>query len=135
MIARKPFFKKVDCLRIYVDDLEKGLAFYRDKLGHPMIWRSEDAIGLRMPGQDTEIVIQTRDNKAEINLLVDSVPDAIQEMIEIGGTLIFGPIDIPIGKYAILKDPWNNELPILDSSKGLFITDKDGKIIGQANQS
>jgi len=131
MIAKKPLFKKVDCYRIYVDDLEKGLAIYRDKLGHPIIWRSEDAIGLRIPDQDAEIVIQTKNKKAEVNLLVESVPEAINEIIEVGGSLLFGPIDIPIGKYAILKDPWNNELAILDRSKGLFITDKDGNIIGQ----
>jgi predicted enzyme related to lactoylglutathione lyase len=63
--------------------------------------------------------------------LVDSVSEAILEIKEAGGSLIFGPIDIPIGKYATLKDPWNNELAILDSSKGMFITDKDGNIIGQ----
>jgi lactoylglutathione lyase len=129
--ANKPIFKKVDCLRVYVDNLEKGLEFYRDKLGHSIIWRSEDAIGLRIPEQDTEIVIQTRDKKTEVNLLVDSVSEAILKIKEAGGSLIFGPIDIPIGKYATLKDPWNNELAILDTSKGLFITDKEGNIIGQ----
>lgn len=126
--------KKVDCLRLYVDDLEKGLDFYKTKLGHKIIWRTSDAIGLRLPDQDAEIVIQTRDKKTEVNLLVDSVPDAIMEFEKAGATLVYGPIEIPIGKYAILKDPWDNELAILDSSKGLFITDNQGNIIGQESK-
>jgi len=107
MATKKPLFKKVDCFRIYVDDLEKGLAMYRDSLGHPIIWRSDNAIGLQMPDQDAEIVIQTKDNKTEVNLLVESVSEAINAIVEAGGGLLFGPIDIPIGKYAIIKDPWN----------------------------
>jgi lactoylglutathione lyase len=131
MDIKKPLFKKVDCYRIYVDDLEKGLAFYRDQLGHRLIWRSEDAIGLQLQDQDAELVIQRRDKRTEINLLVESVPKAIEAMEAAGGTVKFGPIDIPIGQYAILEDPWGNELPILDSSKGLFVTDEDGNIIGR----
>jgi lactoylglutathione lyase len=123
--------RKVDCLRIYVDDLDKGLTFYKEKLGHKIIWRTTDAIGLQLPDQDAELVIQTRDKKTEVNLLVESVPEAIKEFKKAGANLVYGPIDIPIGQYAILKDPWDNELAILDSSKGLFITDKNGNIIGQ----
>jgi catechol 2,3-dioxygenase-like lactoylglutathione lyase family enzyme len=33
----EPLFRKVDCLQIPVPDLEAGLAFYRDRLGHPLI--------------------------------------------------------------------------------------------------
>ena len=33
-----PLFRKVDCVRIPVPDLEAGLAFYRDQLGHALIW-------------------------------------------------------------------------------------------------
>jgi lactoylglutathione lyase len=126
-----PQIKKVDCIRIYVDDLAKGLAFYQEKLGHTVIWKSNEAIGLRLPNQDAELVIQTRDKKMEVNLLVDSVSEAIKEFEKAGAVLVYGPIEIPIGKYAIVKDPWGNELPLLDSSKGLFITDKNGNIIGQ----
>jgi len=44
-----PLLRKVDCLQIPVPDLEEGLAFYRDRLGHDLIWRTETAAGLRMP--------------------------------------------------------------------------------------
>ena len=33
-------FRKIDCLQIPVPDLDAGLAFYRNSLGHSLIWRS-----------------------------------------------------------------------------------------------
>ncbi|MGD0878449.1 MAG: hypothetical protein ABSA01_09930 [Anaerolineales bacterium] len=57
--AQTALFNKVDCLRLNVPDLESGLAFYRDRLGHSLIWRSNVAAGLRLPRSEAEIVIQT----------------------------------------------------------------------------
>ncbi len=48
----KPYVKKIDALQIPVPDLDIGLAFYRDRLGHELVWRSETAAGLRMPDTD-----------------------------------------------------------------------------------
>ena len=45
-----PLLHTVDCVRLYVPDLEAGLAFYRHALRHELIWRMEHALGLRMPG-------------------------------------------------------------------------------------
>ena len=57
--------RKVDCVRLYVPDLEAGLAFYRDSLGHELIWRTETTTGLRLP--DTELNLsfkqKTKDRK------------------------------------------------------------------------
>ena len=39
----RPLVRKVDCLQIPVSDLEAGLAFYRDRLGHDLIWRTQSA--------------------------------------------------------------------------------------------
>ena len=38
-----PLLRKIDCLQIPVPDLEEGLAFYRDRLGHDLIWRTQTA--------------------------------------------------------------------------------------------
>ena len=51
----KPLFQKVDCVRLYVPDLDAGLAFYRDRLGHELIWRTGKQAGLRLPGDVTEM--------------------------------------------------------------------------------
>lgn len=36
-----PLFRKVDCVRLGVPDLESALAFYRDRLGLGLVWRTE----------------------------------------------------------------------------------------------
>ena len=42
-------FRKVDCHSIPFADLDAALAFYRDGLGHELIWRDDWAAGLRLP--------------------------------------------------------------------------------------
>jgi catechol 2,3-dioxygenase-like lactoylglutathione lyase family enzyme len=68
--------RKVDCVRLFVPHLEAGLAFYRDRLGHELIWRTETAVGLRLPETDAELVLQTEDQRQEVDLLVDSADEA-----------------------------------------------------------
>ena len=48
-------FKDIDCLQIPVPDVEAGLAFYRDALGHALIWRTPTAAGLQMADSASEI--------------------------------------------------------------------------------
>ena len=57
-----PVLQYVDAVTVPVPDPDRGLAFYRDVLGHQLIWRSEAAgqAGLRTPGSGTEIVLTTR---------------------------------------------------------------------------
>ena len=68
--------------------------------------------------------------RAATDLLVESVPDAIERFVAAGGTLLVGPFDIRIGLCAVLWDPWQNPLVILDQSKGLLRTDAAGRVIG-----
>jgi len=124
-------FKSTDCLRLYVSNLEEGLRFYRDALGLKLIWRTDTAIGLGMADLVTEVVIQTENKRQEIDIKVDSVIDAVKIIESAGGQIVYGPFEIKIGKCAVIRDPWDNEYVILDSTKGTFITDGDGKIIGQ----
>ncbi len=126
----KPLIRKVDCLRLYVPDLETGLAFYRDCLGHELIWRSATAAGLRMPDTDAELVLQTEEQRQEIDLLVDSADKATAFFERAGGKVIVSPFDIQIGRCAVVEDPWGNPLVLLDASKGLLKTDAAGNVIG-----
>jgi lactoylglutathione lyase len=66
-----------------------------------------------------------------IDIKVDSVMDAAVKIEKAGGQILYGPFDIKIGKCAVVKDPWGNKYVILDHTKGTFITDDDGNIIGQ----
>jgi lactoylglutathione lyase len=122
--------RKVDCIRLYVADLEAGLSFYRDRLGHSLIWRTETAVGLRLPESDAELVLQTEDQRQEVDLLVDSADEAAIFVEQAGGKVIVPPFDIQVGRCVVLEDPWGNPLVLLDTSKGLFKTDADGNVIG-----
>lgn len=124
-------FTKVDCIRLYVPDLEKGVEYYRDRLGLKLIWKSNTAFGLGMDDDLTEIVIHNEREGIEIDFTVDSVPEASATIKTAGGEIVEGPFDIKIGKCAVVKDPWDNQYVILDASKGTFLTDNDGNIIGQ----
>ena len=126
----KPYVKKIDALRIPVPDLDTGLAFYRDRLGHELVWRSESAAGLRMPDTDAEMVLQTEREGLEINLLVESADSASDAIEGAGGTVVEPPFDIPIGRCAVVEDPWGNRLVILDMSRGALLTDEEGNVVG-----
>jgi lactoylglutathione lyase len=125
-----PLIRKVDCIRLYVPDLEAGLAFYRDQLGHELIWRTETAAGLSLPESDSELVLQTEDQRQEVDLLVDSADEAAKFVEQAGGRVIVPPFDIQIGRCVVVEDPWGNPLVLLDTSKGLLKTDADGNVIG-----
>lgn len=125
-----PLFRNVDCLRIGVADLAAALAFYRDALGHELIWRTDTAAGLRLPESDAEIVIHTEGRGMEVDLSVDSVPDAVATFVTAGGEVVAPPFEIQIGLCAVVRDPWGNVLVILDASKGSLRTDDAGNVIG-----
>ena len=125
-----PLIRKVDCVRIYVPDLEAGLAFYRDQLGHELIWRTATAAGLRLPETDAELVIQIEEQRQEIDLLVDSADAAARFIEQAGGKVIVTPFDIQIGRCVVVEDPWGNPLVLLDMSKGSLTTDAEGNVIG-----
>jgi len=127
---RKPLFLKVDCLALPVDDLEAALTFYRDRLGHSLIWRTKTSAGLRMGDGPAELVLRESADPPETDLLVESAAEAARRFVEAGGKIVAGPFDIKIGKCVVVADPWGNQLVLLDSTKGLLRTDADGNVIG-----
>src|SRR5512136_1825843 len=100
----KSLAQKVDCVRLYVPDLDSGLAFYHDQLGHELIWRTERAVGLRMPETDAEIVLQIEDKGQEIDLKVESADAAAVRFEEAGGKIVVPPFDIQIGRAVVVQD-------------------------------
>jgi predicted enzyme related to lactoylglutathione lyase len=130
----RPLFPKIDCLRLPVRDLGAALAFYRDKLGHALIWRTDTAAGLQLPDSNAELVLQTERPDMETDLSVESVEVALKRFVEAGGRVLAGPFDIQIGKCAVVADPFGNVLVMLDASKGLLVTDAEGLVIGNEGQ-
>jgi predicted enzyme related to lactoylglutathione lyase len=130
----EPLLRKIDCLRIPVPDIDAALAFYRDALGHALVWRTPTAAGLRLPESDAEIVLQTERPGLETDFLVDSADEAAQRFVEAGGRLLAGPFEIQIGRCAVVSDPWGSVLVLLDMSRGPLVTDKEGNVIGNAQR-
>ncbi|GAK52969.1 glyoxalase/bleomycin resistance protein/dioxygenase [Candidatus Moduliflexus flocculans] len=130
-----PLFQKIDCVQFYVPDLEAGLTFYRDALGHELIWRTENAVGLRLPESDAEIVLQTQRPQPEIDLKVPSADAAAQQIAANGGNVLVPPFEIQIGRAAVVEDPWGNQFVVLDTTKGLLLTDDTGRILGNKSDT
>ncbi len=124
-----PLFRRIDCLSIPVPDLDAALTFYSANLGHELIWRSSKAAGVKLPGSNTELVLHTDKRPMETDLAVDSVPDAIARFTSAGGKVLRGPFEIQIGRCAIVADPWDNVLVILDASKGTLRVDESRRVI------
>ncbi len=130
-----PLFRKVDCISLPVDDLDRALTFYEKALGHELIWRDETGAGMRLAGSDAELVVHTDDRPIETDLTVESVPDAISVFVGAGGRVVAGPFEIRIGLCAVVSDPWDNHLVILDQSKGLLEVDADQNVVGNVASS
>jgi len=122
-------FRKVDCLSLPVPDLDEALAFYSGKLGHELIWRSDTAAGLRLPDSTAELVLHTEDRPIETDLMVESVTEALERFTAAGGKVLAGPFEIQIGLCAVVADPWNNVIVVLDSSKGLLQVDEKKRVV------
>lgn len=127
---KKSLFNKIDCVRLPVTCLDEGIEFYCNKLGLELLWKTETSAGLKMSQDSSEIVIFTDPMEMEIDFKVDTVKSAIKDFVAAGGSIVKEPFDIRIGKCAVVKDPWNNEYIILDSSKGLLETDSKGNVVG-----
>ena len=112
-----PLIRKIDCIRLAVDDLTTAIRFY-ESLGHNLIWRRPNAAGLRLPESDAELVLQTEEPGLEVDLLVDDAVRATTRFVVAGGTLVSGPTGIEIGRCAVVADPWGNNLVLLDMSRG-----------------
>jgi predicted enzyme related to lactoylglutathione lyase len=132
----EPLLRKVDAVTVRVPDLDAGLAFYREALGHRLRWRN-DAIGqagLALPESDTELVLTT-EHGYEPNWLVTSADDAARDVHAAGGSILAPPFDIPVGRVAVVADPFGNVLVLMDLSKGRYATDDDGTVRGVAPPS
>jgi predicted enzyme related to lactoylglutathione lyase len=128
-----PLLQKVDAVTVRVPDLDSGLRFYRDALGHELKWRHDGLgqAGLRLPGGDTELVLSTGLEYAP-NWLVASAEEAARVIESAGGTVIGGPFEIPVGRVMIAADPFGNALVLVDMSKGLYVSGADGRVTGVA---
>ena len=128
-------FKNIDCIELYVTDLDEGIEYYCNCMGLKLLWRKETMVGLGMENDITEIVLQNERKQMFVDIKVDSVDDSIGKIIDAGGKVEYGPFDVPIGRCAVIRDKWENKYVILDMTKGKYVTDEAGNVIGVAKGS
>lgn len=112
-----------------VAELEPAIAFYCAHLHHELVWQSQNAAGLRLPDATAELVLHAEQGP-EVDFLVDDVDAAFDRFLSAGGAPIEQPFDIPIGRCAVVRDPFGNTLVMLDQSKGAFATDENRRVVG-----
>jgi predicted enzyme related to lactoylglutathione lyase len=127
-IAESALFQNIDCLMLNVDDIDSAFTFYRDKLGLPLVWRTETGLGLRM-GKSELVLNKGKRKEPETDIMVASAEAAARRFADAGGSIVAGPFDIKIGKCVVVADPWGNKLVLLDCTKGLLKTNADGHVI------
>ncbi len=126
-----PLLRLVDAVTIPVPDLDEGLRFYRDQLGHQLLWRHDDIgqAGLLLPDSTTEIVLTTDVGYAP-TWLVASLDEALDHITTGGGRVIDPPRAIPVGRLAVVADPFGNRLVLLDLSVGRYVTNEAHEVVG-----
>lgn len=123
--------KKVDAVTVHVPDLDAGVTFYADVLGHSLKWRNDELgqVGLQLPDGESELVLTTQ-HGYEPNWLVDSADAAAAVFVENGGRVLGAPFDIPVGRVGVVADPFGNVLVLVDLSKGQYEVDEAGGVTG-----
>ena len=114
-MTTSPVLRSVDAITIPVPGLDEGLAFYRDRLGHQLLWRN-DAVGqagLALPDSRVEVVLSTR-QQMEPNWLVESIDTAMHDLVEAGASVAAEPATIPVGRVAVVIDPFGNPLVLVE---------------------
>jgi predicted enzyme related to lactoylglutathione lyase len=113
--------RKIDCVMIRVDDPQAAASYYSRVFGLRQLWRDATSVGLGFPETDAEIVLH-RDpgipSRVEVHYLVDDVVSAVGILQKNGCRVLVAPFDIPIGRCAVIEDPFGTTLCILDMSKG-----------------
>ena len=130
-VRRPGLLRKLDAVTVRVPDLDAGLAFYGGVLGQRLRWR-DDALGqagLELPDGDGELMLTT-EHRYEPNWLVDSVDEAVDRFRSNGGSLVAEARDIPVGRVAVVGDPFGNPLVLVELSKGAYTTDAAGRVTG-----
>lgn len=123
--------RAVDCITVPAPDVDSGIAFYVDSLGQQLLWRNDELgqAGLALPDADAEIVLTTR-QPCRPAWLVASAEQPAEAIRVAGGRIITEPSEIPVGRIAVVADPFDNMLVLLDLSKGHYVIAGTGAATG-----
>jgi lactoylglutathione lyase len=77
------------------------------------------------------LVLHTDARPMETDLSVEAIPEAIERFVSAGGKVLVGPFEIQIGLCAVVSDPGDNVLVILDMSKGPLRVDENKRVVDE----
>lgn len=105
---------------IIAKDIEESISFYQDILGFEMIEKYyNDDGGLILMQSPDGSAVELIDSKAfdtgfwSIGIEVDDFDAAIKDLKEKGCKFIFEPKELPLGKLAMIVDPNDVKIAIL----------------------
>lgn len=126
--------RDVDAVTVPVPDLDAGIACYGAALGHRLLWRDDATgqAGLGLADGSTELVLTTR-LPYEPDWLVDDVDAAAERFRAAGGRVVEPPRDLPVGRVAVVADPFGNRLVLVELFRGRYVTDVRGRVTGVAH--
>ena len=104
-----PLLRKVDAVTFQGAGSGRGACLLRQRFRTQLAKRRDRTAGLSLPDSDTEIVLTT-EHGYEPNWLVESADDAVRAVEEPGGSVLAAPFDIPVGRVAVVADPFGNVL-------------------------
>jgi predicted enzyme related to lactoylglutathione lyase len=113
--------KRIYCVMIRVDDVATAEKFYSEVFGLKALWREAGSVGMALPETNAEIVLHNNaaiPNKVEVHYLVDNVVAAVKYYAENGCRVLAPPFDVLIGKCAVIQDPFDTTICLLDLTSG-----------------
>jgi lactoylglutathione lyase len=113
--------KKIDCVMIRVDDVAAAEKFYSEVFGLKALWRETGSVGMALPETNAEIVLHNNaaiPHKVEVHYLVDNVIASVKYYAENGCRVLAPPFDVLIGKCAVIRDPFDTTICLLDLTSG-----------------
>ncbi len=113
--------RKIDCIMVKVDDVDKAREFYVRVFGLIPMWRDAISAGLKFPESDAEIVLHCLKEipaRVDVTYLVDDVVAAVEALKSEGCAIAAPPFDVAIGKCAVIVDPFGTAMTIIDMTKG-----------------
>ena len=120
--AKEVVLRKIDCVMVKVQNLDAAQRFYERVLGLTHLWSNTHSIALGMRDCDAEIVLHDDPQiprECNVHYLVGDVKETAAKLSAAGCSVMVAPFEVRVGMCAVLRDPFENLLNLIDLSKGL----------------
>jgi glyoxylase I family protein len=118
--TKDTLLRKIDCVMVKVENLDAAGRFYERVLGLTPRWSNTHSLALGMRDCGAEIVLHDDPHiprECNVHYLVDDVKEAAAKLSSAGCSVMVAPFEVRIGRCAVLRDPFENLLNLIDMSK------------------